>query len=163
MHDKMREMRLYQMKNALLRPKNERGMWRGWMWGVWEREKSESIERDQWEMKEITLALYIEKYKARWNERYREVSSFKFLPNGVIERCPQQSGLNGLRNYRAFIEHTETSSMDREAVKKLLRQVLKILWWIKIAITAVEKRRSRGSIDSLAVERCREAVEIAQK
>ena len=156
-------MRLYQMKNAFLRLKNERGMWRRWMWGVWEREKSESIERDRWEMNEIALALYIEKYKAQWNERYREVSSFKFSPNGVIERCPQQSGLNGSRNYRASIEHTETSSMDQEAVKKLLRQVLKILWWIKIGITAVEKRRSRGLIDGLAVERCREVVEIAQK
>ena len=30
-------------------------------------------------------------------------------------------------------------------------------------ITVVEKRRSKGSIDSLAVERCREAVKIAQK
>ena len=46
--------------------------------------------------------------------------------------------------------------------KKLLRQVLKILWWIKSAITAVEKRRSRGSIDSIAIERCREAVELEE-
>jgi len=35
--------------------------------------------------------------------------------------------------------------------------------WIEIAITTIEKRSSRGSIDSLAVERYREAIEIAYK
>ena len=35
--------------------------------------------------------------------------------------------------------------------------------WIEITITTIEKRCSRGSTDSLAVERYREAVEIAQK
>ena len=33
---------------------------------------------------------------------YREVSSFKFLPDGAIERCPQQFDLNGLRIYRTY-------------------------------------------------------------
>ena len=37
------------------------------------------------------------------------------------------------------------------------------LRWIEITITAVEKGRSRGSKDSLAVERYQEAVEIVQK
>ena len=36
------------------------------------------------------------------------------------------------------------------------------LRWIEIVITAVEKGRSRGSIDSLAIERYRETVETAQ-
>ena len=49
--------------------------------------------------------------------------------------------------------------MDREAIKTNSQK----LRWIEIAITAVEKGRSRGSRDSLAVERYREAVEIALK
>ena len=36
-------------------------------------------------MKEIALMLYIEKYEARWIERYREVLSFKFLRDGAIK------------------------------------------------------------------------------
>ena len=52
--------------------------------------------------------------------------------------------------------------MDQVAVEKLSRLILKNLE-IEIAITAIKKRSSRGSIDSLAVERCWEAVEIAQK
>ena len=49
--------------------------------------------------------------------------------------------------------------MDREAIKTNSQK----LRWIEIAITAIKKGRSRGSIDSLAIERYREAVEIAQK
>ena len=74
----------------------------------------------------------------------------------AIERCPQQKGLDGSRSSQASIEHIETSSMDREAIEFESR-------WIKIAITAIEKRSSKGSIDSLAVEGCLVAVKIAQK
>ena len=49
--------------------------------------------------------------------------------------------------------------MDREAIKTNSQK----LRWIEIAITAIKKGRSRGSIDSLAIERYREAVEVAQK
>ena len=49
--------------------------------------------------------------------------------------------------------------MDREAIEKNSQK----LQWIEIAITTVKKGRSKGLIDSLAVERYREAVEIAQK
>ena len=62
----------------------------------------------------------------------------------AIERCPQQSDLDGLRSYRESIEHTETSLMDQEVVEQLSRQVLKKLWWIEIAITTIEKGSSRG-------------------
>ena len=49
--------------------------------------------------------------------------------------------------------------MNRETIETNSQK----LRWIKIAITAVEKGRSRGSIDSLTVERYREAIKIAQK
>ena len=45
--------------------------------------------------------------------------------------------------------------MDQEAIKTNSQK----LCWIKIAITAVEKGRSRGSIDSPAVERYGEVIE----
>ena len=47
--------------------------------------------------------------------------------------------------------------MDREAIETNSQKPR----WIKIAITAIKKGNSRGSIDSLAVERYRKAVEIA--
>ena len=49
--------------------------------------------------------------------------------------------------------------MDREAIEKNSQK----LQWIEIAITIVKKGRSKGLIDSLAVERYREVVKIAQK
>ena len=60
---------------------------------------------------------------------------------------------------REAIEHIKTFSIDREFIETNSQN----LRWIKIAITSVEKGRSRGSIDSLAIEGYREAVEIAQK
>ena len=47
--------------------------------------------------------------------------------------------------------------MDQEAIEIESQESR----WIEIAITAIEKRSSRGSIDSLVVERYREVVEIA--
>ena len=44
-----------------------------------------------------------------------------------LSRGIQQSDLNGLRSYRESIEHTETSSMDWEAIKQLSRLILKNL------------------------------------
>ena len=52
--------------------------------------------------------------------------------------------------------------MDQEAVEKLSRRILKKARWNEIAIIAIKKGSSRGSIDSLTVERYPEAVEIAQ-
>ena len=78
---------------------------------------------------------------------------------GAIERCPQQSDLDGSSNYQESIELTKTSLIDREAIDPDSQKPR----WIEIAITAIEKRSLRGSIDSLAIERCREAVKITQK
>ena len=61
---------------------------------------------------------------------------------------------------REAIEHTETSLMDQEAVEKLSRRILKKARWNEIAIIAIKKGSSRGSTNSLAVERYQEAVEI---
>ena len=47
--------------------------------------------------------------------------------------------------------------MDREAIETNSQKPRSI----KIAITAIKKGNSRGSIDSLAVEMYRKAVEIA--
>ena len=47
--------------------------------------------------------------------------------------------------------------MDRESVEQKSQNPR----WIENVITVIEKRRSRGSIDSLVVKRYREAVKIA--
>ena len=51
--------------------------------------------------------------------------------------------------------------MDQKVVEQLSRLILKKLDGSKNAITAIEKGSSKGSIDSLAVERFPAAVEIA--
>ena len=58
-------------------------------------------------------------------ERCRALILDKWSCRGAIERCPQQSDLNGSRSYQASIEQTETFSMNREAAEEILRQVLK--------------------------------------
>ena len=41
----------------------------------------------------------------------------------------EEANLDGSRSYRAFVEHTETSSMDRDSVEKLLRMRWKEAEW----------------------------------
>ena len=57
------------------------------------------------------------------------------------------------------VVHSKVTSMDQEAIETNSQK----LRWIENAITTIEKGRSRSSIDSLVVERYREAVKIAQK
>ena len=61
--------------------------------------------------------------------------------------------------YRGDINFLDESRSCREVIKTNSQKPR----WIEIAITAIEKESSRGSIDSLAVEKCLAAVEIAQK
>ena len=75
--------------------------------------------------------------------------------------------------------HSKVTLMDREAIEHL-SNIQRLPRWIKKllrsyrdkfsktsidqnCITTIEKGRSKGSIDSLAVERYRETVKIAQK
>ena len=58
--------------------------------------------------------------------------------------------------YRNILDGSRSCQKAIETNSQKLR-------WIEIAITVVEKGRSRGSIDSLIIERYREAIEIAQK
>ena len=150
---RIKRIRSYQMKR--------------WFWGqktsgfeIWsEREKFGEVKRQKLsrEIREkwtkIALSVYIDIFVAQWISRCWEVSRIKICQKELssnyreaIERCPQQKGLDGSRSSQASIEHIETSSMDREAIEFESR-------WIKIAITAIEKRSSKGSIDSLAVEK----------
>ena len=76
---------------------------------------------------------------------------------GAIERYPQQINFDGSRSYRASRNFLNGSSSCREAIEIESQESR----WIEITIIAIEKGRSKGSIDSLAVERYREAVEIA--
>ena len=87
------------------------------------------------------------------------MSRFKFSTDGAIEELSRGVHNKETSMDRKAIEHLETFSMDREAIETNSQK----LWWIEIAITTIEKGKSRGSIDSLAVERFRDAVEIAQK
>jgi len=58
--------------------------------------------------------------------------------------------------YQASKNFLDGSSSYREAIKIESQESR----WIEIAITTIEKGSSKGSIDSLVVERYREAVEI---
>ena len=155
MHDTNRENKIIPEEEMILRPKNF------WVWGlewerkVWKGEETKTIERDRGEMKK--LSLYIDIFATRWIGKCWELKFARRSNWVAIKRCPQQKGLNGSKSYQTSIEHTETSLMDQEAIEIESQESR----WIEIAITTIEKRSSRGSIDSLVVERYREVVEIA--
>ena len=89
-----------------------------------------------------------------------ELSRIKKVRNsyrGAIERYPQQKGLDGSRSYRTSKNFLDRSSSCREAIEIESQESR----WIEITITAIEKGSSKGSINSLAIERYQEAVEIA--
>ena len=159
-------MRSYQMKNTLLRPKNEWGRSLEWEKGLWEGEESERVERD-WEKWVRNCADPL--YRNPWfsmDQKVSRVSRFKFRQIKLsrsywevstakwprwIEKLSRiyrayRNFLNGLRNCREVIK---TNSQKPR--------------WIEIVITTIERGSSRGSIDSLAIKRCPTAIEIAQK
>ena len=76
---------------------------------------------------------------------------------GCVKKKPRN--LDGSRIYRPDRNFLDGSRICREAIETSSRK----LWWIEIALTSIEEGRSRGSIDSPAVERYREVIEIAQK
>ena len=61
---------------------------------------------------------------------------------------------------RTAIEHLLSRQKVSRWIEKLLRS--QMLWWIEIALTSIEKGRSKISIDSLVIEMCREAVEMCK-
>ena len=155
--------RSYLWREEQYRSKNEwgRGLeWEKWVGGG---EESEPIERDRKKKREnCTKALYrksrfsmdreVLRFKSRQMElsrSYREVSTTKW-PRWI------EKLLSIYRAFRNFLDGSRSCWVAIETNSQNLR-------WIKIAITSVEKGRSRGSIDSLAIEGYREAVEIAQK
>ena len=68
----------------------------------------------------------------------------------AIKSCPQQSDLNGSSNYRAYRNFLDRSKSCQEAIELDSQKPR----WIEITITTIEKKSLRGSIDSLAIERC---------
>ena len=77
---------------------------------------------------------------------YREVSTAKW-PRWIEKLLSiYRRDRNFLNGSRSCQEAIETNSQK--------------LWWIEIALTAVEKGRLRDSIDSLIVERYQEAIEM---
>ena len=134
------------MKKTWFRPKIKWGKWRGLVWGVWEREERVSIQRNRrkWE-------------KNRVNPFYRNLSSS--MDREVLRAIKNK---NAWINYRRAIKnvlrgvHSKRVSMHREAIKHLESSSMD---WV--AIKNAMKRSWKGLIDSLAVERCPTAVEIA--
>ena len=120
---------------------------------------------EKWE--KFVLNLYIENHKARWIERCQEVSSFKTqeLANEellrIYQEVPTKKGTQWIGKlssiYRASRNFRDGSSSCRATIKIESQESR----WIEIAIIAIKKGSSKGSIDSLVVERYREAVEIA--
>ena len=116
--------------------------------------------------RKIMLKHYIGNHDSQWNERCWEVSSTNSLQMELsrsyqevsIAKWPQwiEKRSSNYRAYKIFFDGSKSYQEANETTSKKLQ-------WIKIAITAVKKGRSRGSIDGLPVERCQEVVKIAQK
>ena len=122
--------------------------------GRWEVKKDR--ERSRRNERNVTRTLFIEISISWWIERCQELSRNK-KQEIAIERCPQQINFNGSRSYQAYRNFLDGSSSCRVALKIEYQESR----WIKIVIISIKKGSSKGSIDSLAVERYREAVEIA--
>ena len=113
-------------------------------------------ERSEKMREKNVLRLYIEKHESRWIERCREVSSTNSRQM-ELSRCywevstakwPQWiEKLSSI--YWAYRNFLDRSRSCWEAIQKNSQK----LQWIKIAITAVEKGGSRGSINSLSIKK----------
>ena len=139
MHEEWRIKDPYQRRKAWSRLKSKWGRWRVWVRSVWERIERVFVERDRWELKKNHVLTI---YRQIHNSMDQQVS---------IIKNSQMKLSRGI--------HSKVISMDRAAIETNSQKPR----WIEIAIIAIEKGSSRGSIDSLAIERYWEAVEIAQK
>ena len=112
---------------------------------VWEVKRLKSIKRDQREMKKNrTEALHRNFINLNRSRGVENLLSFKGFNRSICRACVQgKRKLDGSTNYWASIKHVESFLMDWEAIKNAIKST-----W-------------RVSIDSLAVERCPAAVEIA--
>ena len=116
-------------------------------WEVKSQQESREIEKNE---PEIAWILYIEPFKSRQNESCREVSRFKLRQMHLSNSYPE-------------VSIAKTGSMDRRVIKHLSRRQ-KLSRWIEELSRSYrdcDKKKLKSLIDSLAIERCREAVEIA--
>ena len=117
---------------------------------------SREIEKNE---RKIMLRLYIEKHESRWIECYWEMSSTN-SQQMYLSRCYQELSTAKwpqwieqlLRIYQVVKKFLNGSRIYGAAIETNSQK----LQWIEIALTFVEKGRSKISIDSLAIERCRE-------
>ena len=113
--------------------------------------------------------LFIEIPVSRWIERCRDLSRIKTREIAIEELSSnyrEVSTANKVRwieklssIYRAYRNFLDGSSSYLASIKIESQESR----WIEIVITAIEKESSKGSIDSLAIKRYQEAVEIASK
>ena len=125
--------------------------------------------RNDWERlrRNVVRNLFIEIPVSRWIKRFRELSRIKTREIDIDELSSsyrEVSTANKLRwinklssIYQASRNFLNGSSSCWEAIKIESQESQ----WIEIMITAIVKGSSKGSIDSLVVERYREAAEIA--
>ena len=83
----------------------------------------------------------------------KRILIYRSICRGCVKKKPRN--LDGSRIYRPDRNFLDWSRICREAIETSSRK----LWWIEIALTSIEKGRSRGSIDSPAVERYGEVIE----
>ena len=115
-------------------------------------------------MREIRAEAIYRKPKAWWIESYRELSSTNSREI-YLSRCYRE--LSTTRRPRWIEQLSSIYRADKKFLNGLrICQEVKTnsqkLRWIEIALTSVEKGRSKGSIDSLAVKRCQEVVEMCK-
>ena len=134
-------------------------------WEVFGKKMREFFSREiseKW--RKIALTLYIDKYATRWIDKYREVSRIKNSQMELLRSYQKVSiakepqWIEKLSSiHQAYRNFLNGSSIYRESIEQKYQNPR----WIQIMIIAIEKRSSRGSIDSLAVERYWEALKIA--
>ena len=120
MHKEWEKERSYQRRNDHSRPKSK------WVRDL--KRKGRFLSR---EIKEIRSDIALDLFKENASWWIEDLSRFcralildKWICRGAVKNLSTAKCLNGSRNYRESISQTETFSMDRESVEKLLRQNL---------------------------------------
>ena len=145
MHDKKREKIPYQRKKTSFGRKKQVGKVKR-LREKFLGKRKECFCWEKWE-KKIAQKLYIEKRSSLDRELlriYRALILDRFSCRSAIESYQWQRKLDGSNSYRGAIEQIESFLMDRESIETNSRK----LRWIEIALTSVEKGRSKILMDS---------------
>ena len=132
----------------------------------WERvlgqERKFSIEREVRKWKPDHASAIYRKMQLDGLRSYRDLSSTKSRQTWICQGAVED--LSTTKVPRWIEKLSRIYQLDRKFLDRLrsYRDKFQKVRWIEIALTSIEKRRKRGSIDTKLLRICREAVELEE-